>query len=270
MKNLNVSVVLYRTPQEEIVTLIDILCRCSSLNKIFLIDNSPSRNRYFSLLNKRQVTYHYCNENKGYGAGHNIAIRKSLLEEVDYHLVMNSDIEITSKTVDDLLIELKSLPYVGLAAPKILTKKGTEQSLEKFIPTPVDLTKRLINSVTKIKLKDNLLINIPHDKKVISVPYISGCFMLFRVSVLSKVGLFDERFFLYPEDIDLSRRIYNQFECLVFQCLKIKHTHKAASKRNLKLFLIHFLNIVIYFNKWGWFFDSNRNELNKRARENLT
>ena len=49
------------------------------------------------------------------------------------------------------------------------------------------------------------------------VPYLSGCFMLFRVAALRRVGLFDERFFMYPEDIDLTRRIHAEFRTVFFQ-----------------------------------------------------
>jgi len=269
MQNLNVSIVLYKTSKKEIDELIVTLLECKAINRVFLIDNSPTVNSYLTSLGNERIEYYFCNSNKGYGTGHNIAIRKSLSEEMEYHLVMNSDLSCSSKTIDSLVKGLEFLPEVGLAAPKVLDECGVEQRLKKFIPSPFDLIKRLINTFVKIDFKDSLLMSVPDGKKIVSVPYMSGCFMLFRVSALRGVGIFDERFFLYPEDMDLSRRIYRLFDCCVFQKLTIKHNHAGASKRNLKLFLIHIYNIVIYFNKWGWVFDSERIELNKRAREKL-
>jgi GT2 family glycosyltransferase len=94
---------------------------------------------------------------------------------------------------------------------------------------------------------------------------LSGCFMLIRVSYLQQVGLFDQRFFLHMEDIDLSRRLFNVCDCVFVPDFKITHLHNAESKRSLKAFIIHLSSSIRYFNKWGWFRDKNRDYLNSKV-----
>ena len=100
---------------------------------------------------------------------------------------------------------------------------------------------------------------------VMNVPFLSGCFMFLRVSALKQIGLFDERFFMYGEDIDLSRRMHKCFKTLYYPDVTIIHHHEAASYKSLKMMFVHIRNIIKYFNKWGWFFDSERRKVNKIA-----
>jgi GT2 family glycosyltransferase len=95
--------------------------------------------------------------------------------------------------------------------------------------------------------------------------YLSGCFMLFRQRALLDVGVFDERFFMYPEDIDLTRRMAVKYDTLFFPDSRVYHEHGAASYKSFRMLLIHSFNIIKYFNKWGWVYDPIRSKLNKRT-----
>ena len=86
--------------------------------------------------------------------------------------------------------------------------------------------------------------------------------MLLRQSTLKEVGLFDERYFMYPEDIDLTRRIAMHYDTLFFPEVVITHEHGAASQKSLKMLIVHIFNLCKYFNKWGWLFDKDRKYLN--------
>lgn len=88
--------------------------------------------------------------------------------------------------------------------------------------------------------------------------------MFLRIEALKKVGVFDERFFMYPEDIDLTRRIHMINKTVVNPFFSVIHRHEKASYKSLKMKIIHITNIIRYFNKWGWFFDKLRTETNKR------
>ena len=97
------------------------------------------------------------------------------------------------------------------------------------------------------------------------VPYLSGCFMLLRQSALIDIGLFDERFFMYPEDIDLTRRMAERYDTLFYPHVSVIHEHGRESHKSFNMFVIHLVNLVRYFNKWGWFYDSKRDELNRKT-----
>ena len=79
----------------------------------------------------------------------------------------------------------------------------------------------------------------------------------------------DDRFFMYGEDIDLSRRIAECYTNVYYPEVEVVHTHGAASKKSLKMFKIHFVNVFTYFMKWGWFYDPKRDELNERYGEKV-
>ena len=101
--------------------------------------------------------------------------------------------------------------------------------------------------------------------KIMNVPYLSGCFMLLRTKALQKARLFDERFFMYPEDIDLTRRIHRDYLTVYFPHVTIIHNHEHASYKSLKMLLVHIVNMCRYFNKWGWFVDKERDAINAIA-----
>jgi GT2 family glycosyltransferase len=88
--------------------------------------------------------------------------------------------------------------------------------------------------------------------------------MFIRTEAIKKIGLFDERFFMYMEDIDLSRRINKIYNTCYYPKVKIYHGHARESYRINKLFLIHIVSAIRYFNKWGWFSDIERISINRR------
>ncbi len=101
--------------------------------------------------------------------------------------------------------------------------------------------------------------------KQMQVPYLSGCFMFMRTSFFKKVGLFDEQFFLYLEDTDLSRRFQEHGKNIYFPEVTITHEHARGSYKNPKLFYIHSVSAIKYFNKWGWWNDKKKEEINRKA-----
>jgi GT2 family glycosyltransferase len=99
--------------------------------------------------------------------------------------------------------------------------------------------------------------------KVLSVPYLSGCFMLLRRKCLQEVGLFDERFFMYFEDLDLTRRINMRFNTVYYPRTTIIHRHEKGSYKSVWLLFCGIQSAVRYFNKWGWMWDRDRLRINE-------
>jgi GT2 family glycosyltransferase len=88
-----------------------------------------------------------------------------------------------------------------------------------------------------------------------------------RTRIFEEVGLFDERFFMYLEDVDLSRRIHSQYKTIYYPDIHIYHHYHKASYKRFKHLKYHILSAVKYFNKWGWFIDKERKTINKNAKE---
>jgi GT2 family glycosyltransferase len=187
-----------------------------------------------------------------------------------YHLALNSDIYFKVGTIDALVDYMNANSDVGLVMPKVLFPSGEIQYLCKLVPTPIDLFGR-IAFPKKIWSKHNSKFQMQSSNysKEMFVPYLSGCFMFFKVESLLECGLFDERFFMYPEDIDLSRRIAVKYKTMFYPKAVIYHEYGGESKKSFTMFMVHTINIIKYFNKWGWIFDSERRRLNSLASLDL-
>jgi GT2 family glycosyltransferase len=208
--------------------------------------------------------------NPGYGAAHNLGIKESLKSGVDYHLVLNSDVTFDLNLLEDIFKYAEDHREMALISPKMLFEDGNIQCNRKLLPTPLNMFLRaFLPSKYRSRLDKKFeLANLGY-KDLLHVPYVSGAFMFLRVSALKKVGLFDEKFFMYPEDIDLSRRIASFSGVYFVPNFVITHKYGGASHKSIRMFIIHAYNMFLYFNKWGWIFDKQRTKFNKRTINQL-
>lgn len=279
------SIVLYKHEIGDIERVLDSLLM-SPVSHIYIIDHSNrADNSFVSDLArfgqqrmasnssvrlramKRQllVTYHK-HQNTGYGAGHNVALCLAKKEGSTYHLVVNPDVWFEADVIPALVAYMDNNSEVGQIMPKVLFPDGSIQTLCKLLPTPWDMFSRLCLPAVLIN-KRNAIYELQHSgyDKIMEVPYLSGCFMFFRMSAVDKVGLFDEHFFMYAEDIDMTRRMYEKYKTIFYPEVKIFHRFSRASRHSLRLFFVHLFNIIMYFNKWGWLFDKKRKEINHKT-----
>jgi len=270
-KKLIVSIVLYKTPLDQLKNCLNSLSTCNLITAIYLIDNSPDNYLSVILTDNPNCIYTHNPGNPGFGAGHNLALKNSIDFGVLYHLVINADIFFSGDIISPMVEYMDNNANIGHLMPKILNIDGSTQYVCKFVPKPFDLLlRRIIGKNFFPSAIHNFEMRNSGYNKIMFVPYLSGCFMLLRVSVLSEIGLFDERFFLYPEDIDLTRRIAMKYDTIFYPHVSVTHAYGAGSHKSVKIFLVHALNIIKYFNKWGWFFDASRDELNKKAKRQFS
>lgn len=241
------------------------------IDHLFIIDNSPIVTNY-SLFNFSWISYIHLDKNLGYGAAHNIALSKVLFKS-KFHFVLNPDIYFEHNQINIMLIRMCKDEEIGLLMPKVLYPDGSIQYLCKLIPSPADLLYRrflpkIFNSMVKGKM-DEFELRFTGYQTEMDVPILSGCFMLFRVSALQKIGLFDEQYFMYAEDFDISRRMHEEFRTIFFPTASITHDHARESYRNFKMLLIHLRSLIQYFSKWGWFFDNKRYVVNTHILKKL-
>lgn len=263
------SIVLYNTPKFQVETVLKSVLDSKCIEKLYVIDNSP--NDWWRCLEKTSTIIRYIhNENTGYGASHNLAMRKAEEEGSSYHVVLNPDLKFDSNVIRTLYEFMEAHKDVGHVMPKILNQEGELQYLCKLIPSPFDLIfKRFLpKSFSKKSAYKFQLKFVDYDKEM-DVPYLSGCFMFFRMEAVKKVGGFDERFFMYPEDIDITRRIHRFYRTVYYPEVFVYHLHAAESYHSRKMLKVHIQNMIKYFNKWGWFIDSERNRFNKETLEKL-
>jgi GT2 family glycosyltransferase len=262
------SIVLYKTCRG-IRQSIESFLNTSLPVRLFLVDNSPTDSLKIELgeiLKDDRIEYIFNNQNLGYGAGHNIALRKAQ-KLSSYHLVLNHDVYFNSDVLPELYSFMEANEEVGLAIPKVVYPNGDLQYLSKLLPSPSVLIFRRFFPASIIKQSlYNYEMKFSGYKKKMEVPYVSGCFMFMRTSLLSQVGLFDERFFLYLEDTDLSRRFFEVAKNMYYPNVQIVHHHAQGSYKNLRLLILHIKSAIQYFNKWGWWRDRERKLINEKAK----
>jgi len=274
IRSLNVSIVLYHNREEQIKKAIESVLNTDLNITLYLVDNSSTDSlRELERIDKR-IVYIFNNSNLGFGKAHNIALKKSIEKNIPYHLVLNPDVYFEKGVLEELYNFMENNKDVGLVMPKVLYPDGNIQYLCKLLPTPLDLFgRRFLNfgPFKKIVEKRNEIYELRFTgyDKIMEVPYLSGCFMFIRTEVLKKVGLFDERFFMYLEDTDLSRRIHRVAKTVYYPYVYIYHEYGKGSYKSLKLLYYHIKSAIKYFNKYGWFFDKEREEINRKILEKL-
>lgn len=267
----NASIVLYQNKKEQITKTIDSFLNTSLDVKLYLVDNSSNNDlKVLSVIDSR-IEYIFNNDNLGYGRAHNIAIRKSIAEGASYHLVLNPDIYFNEGVIEELYNFMEKNKDVGNIIPNVLYPDGEIQYLCKLLPTPFDLIFRRFIPFDKWKERRNEIYELRFTgyNKIMNVPCLSGCFMFLRTDALKEVGLFDERYFMYMEDHDLNRRIHSKYRTLFYPYVHIYHEYGKESYKNKKLLKYHINSAIKYFNKWGWFFDEDRKNINKQTLEDL-
>lgn len=259
------SIVLFKTPDFLIKQILNCLMQSRILHTIFIIDNSPDNSNFdFSLYNN--VIY-IKNVNNGYGSAHNIAIRKALVFS-QFHFILNPDIYFDGLVLEEMLTRIAGDADIGLLMPKILYPDGRAQYLCKLIPTPLDLFLRrfpipILGEYLNHRNFNYELRFTGYDTEM-NVPTLSGCFLLANMNAIKSVGMFDERFFMYAEDVDFTRRMHSKFKTIFYPNAVVFHEHAKSSYKNIRMLFIHACSVIQYFNKWGWFWDLDRDELNRQ------
>ena len=238
----------------------------SSVDILYIVDNSSNDELRDFLKDNHRIRYIH-SLNLGYGSGHNVAIRKSLEMKADYHVVLNPDIYWTDDVITTLHDFMDRTPDCGLVMPKIVYPDGSTQYLCKLLPTPMDLIGRRFIPIPHYQNKHDYKYELHWSgyDKIMEVPSLSGCFMFMRCSVLEKTGGFDQRYFMYAEDLDLCRRIGEVSKTMFYPSVSVVHEYEKGSYKNKKLLRYHIRSLIKYFNKWGWLFDSKRNLKNKQC-----
>jgi hypothetical protein len=260
--NLSISVVLYKNDPSEVRQLIDCISKTQLSYELFLIDNSPTD--VLKIFGEEKNTrYHFINKNIGFGRAQNIAIRNAL-DKSNYHLILNPDISFEKGTLEDIYAFMEANPDIGQLMPKVYYDNGTVQKLCKLLPHPVDLIgRRFFFNFTSVQKRNKIYeLNGFAYNKILDIPCLSGCFMFIRSPVLKRVGGFDSRYFMYLEDIDLTRRINKISRTVFYPNARVVHVFSKGSYGSIKLLKYHIASAIKYFNKWGWFFDKERKQIN--------
>lgn len=235
----------------------NIRCKCAGLNYEVII----SSNSDYSFATKEQlraekseVTWIFNKQNLGFAKGMNRGISQA---NGNIFIIMNPDVRLVNSVLVDAYEYLLIHKNVGMLGPKFMDKNGETQDYCRPFITPKNLISRTIKRM--ILKKDSLL--LPHFDydSVQEVDWIIGAFMIIKREAIEKTGAFDEKYFMYVEDTDLCRRLWESGYKVVYYPKMIvffKGDMKSTSflwKRNFlnKYTFCHLISYSRYFFKYG-------------------
>lgn len=271
MLDISCSIVVYKNDVNVLNLSIKSFLQTSLNVKLYIIDNSPT-DELKKISSDHRVIYIHNPSNPGFGAAHNIAIKKTFDSGSKYHLVLNPDIYFNEGTIESLAKFMDANLDVGNVMPKVYYPDGAIQYLCKLLPTPYDWIGRRFNPFKSMVEKRNQVFELrfTNYSNIMDVPYLSGCFMFLRSSSLKEIGLFDERIFMYGEETDLCRRLINNgYKTVFFPEVSIVHHFEKGSHKSFRLTWIGIKSAIYYFTKWGWFFDKERIRINRKVLDQL-
>jgi GT2 family glycosyltransferase len=170
-------------------------------------------------------------ENKGFGAANNEGIRWA---RGGYVLLLNSDTVILSRAIPEVVRFADQHPDVGAVGCRVLTQDRIVSQNCIGYPSLLNLALgllRLDQLFPRHPFFDRERMGAWMYDSVREVPALAGCFVLLRAGAFRQVGGFDERYFMYYEDIDLCRRLkLARWRIMFFPGAEIIHFHGASSR----------------------------------------
>jgi GT2 family glycosyltransferase len=193
------------------------------------------------------------NRNLGFSRAVNLASNKS---SSDFVMFLNPDTIIENGFFESAKIFMNTNPDVGIIGPKILDPDGCVQGSARAFPTFCSLLTGRRSLITKLfpgslLARASILSNNSDGKTPMEVDWVSGACMFVRRDALDEVGFFDERFFLYWEDVDLCKRmVAGGWKVVYYPKATIEHCVGGSSERNLVRSVFEFhKSAYLYFMK---------------------
>ena len=174
-------------------------------------------------------------QNVGFAGGQNLGIKYGLDNGINYFCVLNSDVMLDENFLLELLKTFETEKNCGLVSPKIYFAKGYEFHKDLRYKQE-ELGKVIWYAGGKMDWKNVLASHIGVDEvdkgqydKITKTDFVSGCCVLIKREVFEKIGFFDEKYFLYYEDNDLSQKAKKAGFAVYYQPNAILWHMNAAS-----------------------------------------
>lgn len=232
----------------------------SKYNVVVTVVDNASTDTSVDFIEKTypQVNLIKSSKNLGFSAGNNLALRKST---ADYIMLLNSDTELTekSKNIDSLIEMLEEHKEIGIVTPKLLlSEKKIDMACHRGEPSLIDCFfyfAKFEKFFPKIKLFTQYHMLHKDLNTVHEVDIVTAACLITKLKYLKEIGFFDERYFLYGEDVDLCREyreknykiVYNPNVEIIHHKYKSGLQNKKISKVIKKYF---YDSMLIYFDKW--------------------
>ena len=249
--NLSVVIVNYRTFELTKNTVNSILQYSHPFScEIIVVDNASGDDSLAKLQDyfKDKVKFIQSSQNNGFAAGNNLALRKVTS---DYVLLLNSDTVVWQDTLENIYDYMQKHSDVGACGCRVRLENGElDKACKRTFPNVKNSFFRLFHIPTKSKDDNYNLTDLPDDE-IYEIDCLTGAFMFIRKEALDEVGLLDETFFMYGEDIDLCYRIKKAgWKIVYFGKSSITHLKGASSKKQKNKLIYEFYRAMyVYYRK---------------------
>ena len=181
-------------------------------------------------------------ENLGFSKANNMAIRQSAGE---YVLLLNPDTVVAEGTLRGAVAFMDQHPEAGGAGVRMHNADGTlAPESRRAVPTPFVAARKMLGFSKRYYMS-----HLPWDKPG-KIEVVSGAFMLLRRKAIDQVGLLDEDFFMYGEDIDLSYRLLQGGWPNWYLPLDIVHYKgQSTQKSDFRYVHVFYQAMLIFFRK---------------------
>ena len=218
--------------------------------EIIVVDNASNDDSLAKLKDyfKDSVKFIESDENKGFAAGNNLALRQV---DSDYILLLNSDTVVWENTLEQVYNYMEKHPDVGACGCRVRLENGElDKACKRTFPNVKNSFFRLFHIPNKSKDDNYNLTDLPDDE-VYEIDCLTGAFMFIKNEALKQAGLFDETFFMYGEDIDLCYRIKDAgWKIVYYGKSSITHFKGASSKKQKNKLIYEFYRAMyIYYKK---------------------
>lgn len=220
--------------------------------EVVVVDNH-SRDGSVEYLRSRfpEVTFIESNHNLGFARANNMAIRQS---RADYVLLLNPDTLVGEQVLTDVIAFMDEHPKAGAAGVQMLKVNGEKANeSRRGLPTPMTAFYKMTGLCRRYprhpRFGHYYMGYLPWDEPA-RIEVVSGAFMMIRRSVLDEVGLLDEDFFMYGEDIDLSYRILKGgYENWYVPVRIVHYKGESTEKSSFRYVHVFYKAMLIFFRK---------------------
>lgn len=188
-------------------------------------------------------------QNVGFGKGHN-AVLPGLSS--DYHFVVNPDVTLEDDAVSRLCAWMDAHPDVVMATPRLVFPSGEEQYTAKRRPTALAILARQLPLPFLKKIERHYLMLDEDLTKPQEIDFCTGCFFVIRTEVFRAMGGFDESYFVYVEDADITREAQKFGKVMYVPDVRVRHAWHRDARRRWKNFWLQILSMLHYWHKWGF------------------
>lgn len=189
-------------------------------------------------------------ENKGFGGGHNLVLPELTS---DYHFILNPDILVESDVLSDMADWMEQHPQAVMARPGLKFPDGKEQILPLQKCSAMALVYRQLPQLGFLKRFNDRYVMADADlSKPTKIEFCTGSFAMLRTDVMKKMGGFDEGYFMYVEDADLTQKARQEGDVYLLPQFTAIHAWHRAPHTDSSHFKMQMKSMLRYFSKWGF------------------